>query len=397
MCRSADIGLECRLAPDSEGTEELRCLPCGQSGGPCCKSPNEPCGDGLACGTDRTCGVPPAGCGHDGEPCCARDECVESGFSCRSGTCRPQVAECDLAIDCDECLEVIGCGYCADFDTCESGDTLGPAVGSCSDWNSTPEMCGGGGGTDRCAVNTDCDDCTFEAGCGWCDDGSGCRSGNSEGPTGGSCGSWDWFGYSCGSDTCAGYRNCETCTNVSDLCGWCPGARTCHDASGLGVPDVGTCDGTFVEWPLECTTGPAPCSEIFDCLECADHPECGWCADSGLCLPSDLDGTPEIGTCGGPLAVFDSECPTSCLPNAADACDPSGLSCCDSMSCRATVSGAGHGACCREAGAICFSGSECCGYMDCGTDGTCQCREASRACLGDGDCCSGFCSSGICG
>jgi hypothetical protein len=85
---------------------------------------------------------------------------------------------CGIAETCSTCPN--DCGQCCGNNVCqpEYGETFVTCGADCRD---------------PCAVHDGCEDCTADPACGWCSDGSRCRSGSDAGPVVGSCGS-EWSG-----------------------------------------------------------------------------------------------------------------------------------------------------------------------------------------------------------
>ena len=101
--------------------------------------------------------------------------------------------------------------------------------------------------------------------CGWCANSNTCSLGTASGPTTGSCISWDWLSSECPAtpppttmapDHCAGYTTCGACTTApSPYCGWCANTNTCSSGTANG-PSTGSC----VSWDWlqsECPAGEA--------------------------------------------------------------------------------------------------------------------------------------------
>ena len=99
--------------------------------------------------------------------------------------------------------------------------------------------------------------------CGWCANSNTCSQGTATGPNAGSCISWDWLSNECPAtpppttmapDHCTGYTTCATCTTASaPYCGWCANTNTCSSGTANG-PSTGSC----ISWDWvqnECPAG----------------------------------------------------------------------------------------------------------------------------------------------
>ncbi|MEM9189780.1 MAG: hypothetical protein AAGF12_11425 [Myxococcota bacterium] len=351
---------------------------CGASRQECCTG--DSCQDGLECVED-TC-VP---CGGEGEGCCRGSEPCQDALVCTDGMCAPAGPDCGME-DQDCCTG----NACSGTLQCTDGKCVPP-----------PEGC----------VQTTCGSCTAAPGgnCGWCGASNSCAEGTAAGPSSGSCDSGWEFGAaadcSTSTDTCPGLTGsgCSACitTDFTANCGWCASTNSCARGSASG-PSTGSC----AEWawaPSRCMAPMTGCSMNAACDDClldfSSPSLCGWCSSGGMgrCLPGGTTGSTD-GTCSGADWNFLSIPMCSgmmmmCIDQGMT-CMPGGSpSCCTGLTCRSGLSLGVN--CCREAGASCTMGNECCGFMDC-IGGTCTCRNAGRACLANGDCCSGTCTGGTC-
>jgi hypothetical protein len=196
---------------------------------------------------------------------------------------------CQQRGGCASCADGTQCGWCSTTGGCFDGTASGPTNGSCASWQWTADQCGlpdagsddggpeGGqeagddsgidaaadGGADATVdpCNTEalaCTPCTALPTCGWCVDDGSCRTGTATGPTGSSCGSWDWVQQSCAAP---------------------PPPDAGDDASDATMGD--------------------PCNtEATACAPCTALATCGWCADDGTCRTG-MAGGPNTGTCSG--------------------------------------------------------------------------------------------------
>ena len=137
---------------------------------------------------------------------------LESSFMCT-----PSNSHCGQWNDCGSCTTAPSgnCGWCADTGTCSQGTSTGPKFNEsiCSSWEWVSGECpavttaspmtyapmtsapSGSG----CSSWTSCYDCTTapSGNCGWCANSNTCSSGTANGPSTGSCISWDWVQNEC--------------------------------------------------------------------------------------------------------------------------------------------------------------------------------------------------------
>ena len=169
-----------------------------------------------------------------------------------------------------------------------------------------------------CSSYTTCYTCTATAAsgnCGWCANTNTCSQGTANGPSVGSCVSWDWLASECPAtpapvptppaNNCASYSDCNSCTTQppGGNCGWCASSYQCLDGTSTG-PSVGSCpswDWTSNLCPAQPPT-PVPtqdhCPSYYNCTACtqAAAPYCGWCASSNQCMSGSSTG-PSMGSC----------------------------------------------------------------------------------------------------
>ncbi|MBI5489797.1 MAG: hypothetical protein HY905_20855, partial [Deltaproteobacteria bacterium] len=258
-------------------------------------APADPCGDSAAC--DPCTGR--ASCGWCDDDASCRTGSISgpstgscTGWSWLASSCGGSTTDpCNDHDSCDACTAVLDCGWCAASATCVQGAGAGPAAGSCDDWRWYSASCTTP--ADPCATSDSCGTCTIEAGCGWCDDGTGCLSGTSSGPAAGSCTAWTWLPSACATDECAGTTDCESCTTTGS-CGWCGDSWTCL-SGGPTRPDVGAC-ADWNYYAEDCAPPPDPCDAHGDCDACTGDAACGWCDSSWACLTGGPSG-PDAGSC----------------------------------------------------------------------------------------------------
>ncbi|HEY3357457.1 MAG TPA: M64 family metallopeptidase [Polyangia bacterium] len=202
----------------------------------------DPCARASAC---DACVALPEGCGW----CAATGTCASPANGGACADWRSDGAACAAAdlcggmTTCDACAASFACGWCAASGTCMEGTGAGPTAGACSDWRGYTSQCAT---ADPCALSWTCGDCTAAYGCGWCADWGGCVEGSSTGPATGGCGDWRWTSDVCAppADPCAAYTDCATCDGYNG-CGWCATDGLCVSGDTAG-PTTGTC-GTW-QW-----------------------------------------------------------------------------------------------------------------------------------------------------
>ena len=126
----------------------------------------------------------------------------------------PVSDNCDLYTDCHSCTtqpQLGNCGWCQTspgVHKCKDGTSTGPVNGTCVSWDWTQNLCPAVPVTpvpmpptpspDPCTQYETCYSCTAQAvtgNCGWCQTAPGihkCAIGTSNGPSTGTCVSWDW-------------------------------------------------------------------------------------------------------------------------------------------------------------------------------------------------------------
>lgn len=101
-----------------------------------------------------------------------------------------------------------------------------------------------------CSSYGSCELCGTDSSCGWCASTATCVTGNSFGPTSGSCSLGTWYHNTC---PCTSYSSCAMCT-YDPLCGWCSSTNSC-ESSSLGGHD---CQSGFFESTAMCARGSDP-------------------------------------------------------------------------------------------------------------------------------------------
>eukprot|EP00768_Dysnectes_brevis_P000453 gnl/Dysnectes_brevis/1098_a1229_2937.p1 GENE.gnl/Dysnectes_brevis/1098_a1229_2937~~gnl/Dysnectes_brevis/1098_a1229_2937.p1 ORF type:complete len:413 (+),score=101.62 gnl/Dysnectes_brevis/1098_a1229_2937:21-1259(+) len=143
-------------------------------------------------------------------------------------------------------------------------------------------------GNDLCPIlYKNCKDCLqkgHSTGCGWCASSKTCVSGDSHGPTEGTCDIWESHGIGLtANDCCSDQSDCSGCLEATrqSYCSWCPGNtllaeepkcfysydKSTRDEQCHAVADTATC-----------------CSNIDNCRTCTSsaHPACTWCDDGSI-------------------------------------------------------------------------------------------------------------------
>jgi hypothetical protein len=181
---------------------------------------------------------------------------------------------------------------------------------------------------DACSnFSSDCRSCASAPACGWCSTTSTCVSkaewndADSKSGSGTKCGSTP---PSTGTlSTLVGsniYTNnvCSTCiitdkgqcpppicTNLTDCmicadtpsCGWVASAGKCMPVDGNGLTLNGSTSGSLGSTKAIVTPSTCPCNGITDCGACARRPGCGYCSTSKKCINLDKNDLPNKGDC----------------------------------------------------------------------------------------------------
>jgi hypothetical protein len=246
------------------------CLPVSNVGGPvpesACPNPDywwvEVC---AGCNDESLCPycMEIDGCGWcSGSSTCVEGNKTEAFGLCSSGyvgsglTCPIPVTTpspgtiCGEYSGCASCIQVTGCGWCAESGTCESGTYTGPSAGTCKAWYPTTAVC------PDCQSQSSCEGCRVTTNCGWCATGTDgyCAEGNSTAPypPGACAGRWSAFPDYC--PACDGLTSCQSCTTAGQgTCGWCTTLNRCMSGTVNG-PAGGSCN----DWNWYSDDCPAP-------------------------------------------------------------------------------------------------------------------------------------------
>lgn len=159
-----------------------------------------------------------------------------------------------------------------------------------------------------CSSMTKCGDCATYSSCAWQQISSpngvltqGCVSSGSSLGSGSGSGSGSGLGSGsvnnitnpsmCPPPQCSDITDCVTCANTTG-CSFCGTSAKCLKNSEFGSGS-NQCDPAMkVDVPSKC-----PCGGITDCSKCADRVGCGFCKDSSTCVNLNNFGLPPKGTC----------------------------------------------------------------------------------------------------
>jgi hypothetical protein len=196
---------------------------------------------------------------------------------------------CVSITSCEGCMAAAECGWCGDDSRCRAGADSGPAFGSCVDWSWSVSQCVTS--IDPCLSHTSCDGCASTMGCGFCATDQACRSGNTTGPAAGSCTDWRGASAACAEPQCGMAMTCGACVLITG-CGWCGDPSGCLPANASG-PSKGSCDA----WHGSSCAVVDPCDPYSSCSACTTSGgPCGWCGDDGTCRQGNASG-PAMSTC----------------------------------------------------------------------------------------------------
>jgi hypothetical protein len=165
-------------------------------------------------------------------------------------------------------------------------------------------------------------------GCGWCGELGGegkCESGNTFGPSSGSCDSGCWnfnsMEKSCPAP-CTG-STCAACVASGDgSCGWCETTRTCAHSDAFGKMCVkghgSSCANSQRCLKKKDSTGSCPAVNCADysktCADCAAQAGCGWCSTDNKCIAGGDSFVMLCADCGDAISCYvgsatDAKCP----------------------------------------------------------------------------------------
>jgi len=212
---------------------------------------------------------------------------------CILRTTEAQNVTCSDATNCMQCYGISGCGYCQSgygVTGCFAGNNNGPVDTSvCSDMNYDTWVGSAQDCPDPCQQdqeNEQCQNCLSNMdgiACGFCDDGSGCRTGNVSGPWTPllpHCNDWRFVGQLNVSNTaelCAQFlpcnqsRNCASCDSAYEslgvLCSWCGSSTTFGQGTCLNFNATSTaCTTANAAWGLisldQCPAEPSPAGRL---------------------------------------------------------------------------------------------------------------------------------------
>ena len=190
-----------------------------------------------------------------------------------------------FSLDCYQCNQAAGCGFCGSSGACVPGNATGPFSGDCaaSTWASNSTQC-----KDGCVALSTCGACAGSTGCGWCASTCSCMAAlpDLSAPTLSTCPSASWRGgltAPCSGNTCsasvvvatanatmvgtaialsgAGSTTCRVCGQVN--CG-------AHGACVAAGPTA-ACACTDGYSGAACTVPPGPCYGVN-------------CSGQGICV-----------------------------------------------------------------------------------------------------------------
>lgn len=188
--------------------------------------------------------------------------------------------ECE-ELDCIQCTESSGCGFCDDEDgRCLRGTIRGPDDEGiqCDAWRWVSEECEDTNDHDAappiiCDEHESCEICVADESCGFCLAGAECRP--LDRPSGCELITDD---DECDRSDCDYAANCVDCLAI-DGCGYCGSQEEC-----LPLDDAGQCE--LIVNPEDGRCDPWVCRSVRSCGECATRRGCGYCLDTGECIPA---------------------------------------------------------------------------------------------------------------
>jgi len=178
--------------------------------------------------------------------------------------CNTFVLNCSIHDNCMNCTgdPSGGCSWCQSSKQCLHDDS--EDAEACGIWKQ--KTC-----RDACVdFSQSCADCVPHSLCGWCDD--YCVEGNATSPTYTTCNVYAYSNCTV-QPNCTVYSNCNNCT-AQPTCSWCEdgeGGNTC-------ILEHQKCRGEIMKTcviPFECTAS--------NCSSCLENTQCVWCPDTQIC------------------------------------------------------------------------------------------------------------------
>jgi hypothetical protein len=121
-----------------------------------------------------------------------------------------------------------------------------------------------------------------------------------------------------GGKTCADARSCSACSLLPE-CGWCAESQVCVGGNKLG-PFNTQC--AFYDFS-HCRH--VPCEARGNCGDCLKDLECGWCAADAACSGGGSAGPFDKTACQAPLWFHSQKEEATCLPDAGPTLQPERL------------------------------------------------------------------------
>jgi hypothetical protein len=118
--------------------------------------------------------------------------------------------------------------------------------------------------------------------------------------------------------TCADARSCTACSLLPE-CGWCAESQVCVGGNKLG-PFNTQC--RFYDFS-DCRH--VPCEARGSCGDCLKDLECGWCAADATCSGGGVSGPFDKTACQAPLWFHSQKEQATCLPDAGPTLQPQRL------------------------------------------------------------------------
>jgi len=95
----------------------------------------------------------------------------------------------------------------------------------------------------------------------------------------------------CPPPQCSDVTDCVTCANTTG-CSFCVSSGKCLKNSEFGAGSNQCATAKKIDVPAKC-----PCDGITDCVKCADRVGCGYCKENKTCVNLDAAGMPPTGSC----------------------------------------------------------------------------------------------------